>query len=156
MEVKGHNGTVTCDDTFVTITRKGALARMTVGKGDKRVPIASINAVQWKPAGAMVNGYIEFSMGGGNENRSKFGSATVDAGKNENAVLFTKKQMPEFETLRAFIENKIVARHAHAGQSAQVAPDLAGQIKQLAELRDQGILSSDEFDAKKADLLSRM
>jgi hypothetical protein len=30
------------------------------------------------------------------------------------------------------------------------------QIKALAELRDQGIVSSDEFDAKKAELLARL
>jgi hypothetical protein len=30
------------------------------------------------------------------------------------------------------------------------------QISQLASLRDQGILSSEEFEAKKKDLLNRM
>lgn len=36
------------------------------------------------------------------------------------------------------------------------APDLADQIKKLAELRDAGILTDDEFDAKKRELLDRM
>ncbi|MGC5255373.1 SHOCT domain-containing protein [Gordonia sp. DT218] len=36
------------------------------------------------------------------------------------------------------------------------APDMAEQIKKLAELRDAGVLTEDEFSAKKADLLSRM
>ena len=36
------------------------------------------------------------------------------------------------------------------------APDIPDQIKKLGELRDAGILSSDEFEAKKAELLSRM
>jgi hypothetical protein len=30
------------------------------------------------------------------------------------------------------------------------------QLKKLAELRDAGILTSEEFDAKKAEILARM
>jgi hypothetical protein len=40
--------------------------------------------------------------------------------------------------------------------SPQREPDTVEQIKKLAELRDAGILSDDEFQAKKADLLGRM
>ena len=36
---------------------------------------------------------------------------------------------------------------------APVAPDAATQIKQLAELHDQGILTDEEFAAKKKQLL---
>ncbi len=41
-------------------------------------------------------------------------------------------------------------------QQAEPQIDVADQIKKLAELRDQGILSAEEFDLKKAELLSRM
>jgi len=34
-------------------------------------------------------------------------------------------------------------------------PDLVGQLKQLAELKEQGILTEDEFNAQKAKLLNR-
>ena len=40
-----------------------------------------------------------------------------------------------------------------AGSSAASIPD---QIAKLAQLRDQGVLTEDEFQAKKADLLGRM
>lgn len=36
------------------------------------------------------------------------------------------------------------------------APDLADQIRKLSTLRDDGILSDEEFEAKKAELLSKM
>jgi len=39
---------------------------------------------------------------------------------------------------------------------AAAAPDPLEQLKKLGELRDAGILSEDEFNAKKADILSRM
>jgi hypothetical protein len=40
--------------------------------------------------------------------------------------------------------------------TAGAASDLPGQIAKLAELRDQGVLTEEEFQAKKAELLSRM
>jgi hypothetical protein len=35
-------------------------------------------------------------------------------------------------------------------------PSIPDQIRQLGELRDQGLLTSDEFEAKKAELLKRL
>jgi hypothetical protein len=40
--------------------------------------------------------------------------------------------------------------------STSYSDDVPTQIKKLADLRDAGILTSEEFDAKKADLLSKM
>jgi hypothetical protein len=153
VEVKGHNGTVVWDGTFVTIRRTGFLARASIGKGEKRIPLASITAVQWKPAGALVNGFIQFTMGGGNETRSKFGSQTTDAAKDENSVIFIKKQMAEFDALRSEIESAIVQR---ANPSAPATPDHLAQLKQLGELRDAGVLSEDEFNTKKSEILGRL
>lgn len=156
MEVKGQTGTVVWDGDFITIKRTGFLARASVGKGEKRIPLASITAVQWKPAGAMVNGYIQFSLGGGNESRARFGSQTIDAGKDENSVVFTKKQMPEFAGLRAALEEAIAHRGRPPEPFAPAAPDHLAQLKQLAELRDTGALSEEEFAAKKAEILQRL
>ena len=40
--------------------------------------------------------------------------------------------------------------------AAQAGPDLGAQLTQLASLRDAGILTEEEFVAKKADILGRM
>jgi hypothetical protein len=42
------------------------------------------------------------------------------------------------------------------GPATAAGPSIAEQIRQLASLRDQGHISAAEFEAKKADLLSRM
>jgi hypothetical protein len=149
---KGHNGTVTFDGSFVTISRTGALARMSIGKGEKRIPLASIASVQWKPPGAIINGYIAFTVPGGKEKQSRFGSATTDASKDENAVVVTKKQSEAFLVLREAVEAAMSAR----GHGHPPAPDVMDQLRKLAELRDAGIVSPDEFEAKKADLLGRL
>jgi hypothetical protein len=106
---KGHNGTVNFDGKFVTIERSGFLARATVGKGEKRIPVKSMHAVQWKPPGWMMNGYIEFTVAGGNEARSHFGSATAKATENENAVLVTRKQASAFDELRRAVDEAIAS-----------------------------------------------
>lgn len=43
-----------------------------------------------------------------------------------------------------------------AAPPASAKEDIMGQLAQLGQLRDAGVLTNDEFDAKKADLLSRL
>lgn len=152
IEVKGHTGQVVFDGEYLTITRKGFNARMTVGKGEKRMYVSQISGVQWKPAGMMVNGFIQFTVPGGNERRSAFGSQTTNAVKDENSVVFTKKQMPEFEKLRAEIEAAIAAHHKPQAQAAP-SGSVADELAKLGALREQGLLSPEEFEQQKARLL---
>jgi hypothetical protein len=150
---QGHNGTAVFDGDFVTIFRKGFRARMTVGKGDKRVPVHSITAVQWKPPGALVNGFISFTLGGGNERRSKFGSQTRSAIDDENSIVLMKKHVADFERLRYAVEQAIAERGRP--QALVQAVDPVAQLKQLAELHQAGVLTDAEFEAKKASLMDR-
>jgi uncharacterized membrane protein YeaQ/YmgE (transglycosylase-associated protein family) len=46
-------------------------------------------------------------------------------------------------------------RQQHAAQ-AQAYDDVTEQIRKLAELRDEGALTNEEFEAKKAELLGRL
>jgi len=154
VEVKGHNGTIEFDGRSVTIKRKGMLARVTSGKGEKQIPLASITAVQWKPAGAMVDGFIQFALAGAIESEGRAGSATSNAGKYENSVLFTKRQMPQFEELRRAIE---MARDAPAPEApSAAAPSVADRMRQLTQLRDDGLITEGEFETKRREILSEM
>lgn len=157
MNVKGRGGEVEFDGNFVSIRHTGALGRLTVGKGEKRIPITSITAVHIKPAGAMVNGYIQFTLPGSVERRAGFGKQTFDAAGDENSVIFTKSEESDFLNLRDVIENAIVSR---ATPQAPVAPIVAGtskldELKKLAELRDAGVLSEDEFAEEKARIMGQ-
>ncbi|QDN81265.1 DUF4429 domain-containing protein [Streptomyces sp. S1A1-7] len=155
IEVKGKGGQIQFDGQYVTITRKGLLARSIVGKGEKRLHISQIASIQWKPAGAVVNGFIQFGVPGGVERRSKFGNQTQDALKDENSVVFTKQQMPQFEELRKHLDAAIAQHHApQQPASAQPsAPSLADELAKLGQLMQQGILTQAEFEQQKARLL---
>lgn len=152
IEVKGHNGQIVFDGQYVTITRRGLLARTSVGKGEKRFHISQISSVQWKPAGPFINGFIAFSAAGGNERRSKFGSQTSSAIHDENSVLFTTRQKAAFEELRKAVEAAIAAHHTPGGPALPAS--VADELTKLAALRDQGALTDDEYQQQKQRLLN--
>ncbi|MCH5192985.1 MAG: SHOCT domain-containing protein [Oscillospiraceae bacterium] len=61
----------------------------------------------------------------------------------------------EFETA----VNNYKSQHAAQSSSPQpnaLQPDITDQIEKLAGLRDKGIITEEEFQSKKTDLLSRM
>jgi hypothetical protein len=104
---KGVTGTVTFDGRIVAISHSG-LGRMTAGKGEKRVPVSSIAAIEWKPPGFGVRGFIRFTIPGGIEKTSKVGRRTQDAARDENSVLFGRTQEDDFRRLRDAVEAAIV------------------------------------------------
>lgn len=146
INAKGVNGQMTVNDDTVVITRKGALAFMTRGlKGDKTIPLDRISAVQMKNAGTLTNGYLQLTLSGGNESRG----GLMDATKDENSVMFNKKQQPEFDAVKTAIEERRRAMRAPAA----AAPDPMEQLAKAAELHKAGILTDEEFAAKKKQLL---
>jgi hypothetical protein len=153
---KGHNGQITIEGDWLTIGRKG-LGRLGHSKGDRRIPLTQITAVQVRPAGPIANGFIKFSLPGSPELRGGLSNATQD----ENAVIFTRKQQPEFEAVRAYVERYLTARYSTQPSHAQTTTtsataDPMEQLRKLGELRDAGVLTPEEFETKKAELVSRM
>lgn len=106
---QGQNSTVHFDCRFVTIERSVFLARAYIDKGEKRTPVSSIQVVELKPPGAMANGYIEFTVAGGNETRSRMGSATKDTRRNESAVIVTLRFMAALHRRRVVRAGNVVA-----------------------------------------------
>jgi len=67
-------------------------------------------------------------------------------------------QTTEEELTQSAPPQQAVPSSEPAPPSVEAAPsaDIPNQLRQLAELRDKGIITEDEFEAKKKDLLSRM
>lgn len=147
-------GFVRFDGTMVII-RRTAMGRLTVGKGEKRIPVRHITAVQIKPP-SPVEGFIQFSVGGGNEVRSRFGHQTRDARSDENSLTFGLSEQDQFRTLCEAIEAAIAAPPVAVVSAPDAAPDPLDQLRKLADLRDAGVLTEDEFTEKKAELMGRV
>lgn len=149
-------GYVAFDGHYVTIQHIG-LTRLTIGKGVKRIPITAISSVQIKPAGVVMSGFIQFSIAGGNEKTSSFGHQTMSAVEDENSVTFVSGEEKGFLAVRDAIEQ--AQRDLHTPRVVPAVPpadDAFAQLEKLGRLRDAGIVSDAEFEAKKAELLGRM
>jgi len=97
------------------------------------------------------NGFIRFSVAGSPE----FRGGLQNAMRDENAVTFRRGQTKGFNMIRAAVEQSVTAHEAD-GRSEAGEPDIAEQIKQLDDLRDQKLITEEEFQAKKAQLLDRL
>jgi hypothetical protein len=58
--------------------------------------LSQISAIQFKKGNAFTNGYIQFTVAGGNENTRGIFQATQD----ENTVMFVKKYNDDAEELK--------------------------------------------------------
>ena len=146
---KGINGQIGVEGEWLTIHRRG-FGRLGHSKGDRRIPLRGITAVQMRPAG-LTSGFLRVSVPGTPEHRG----GLKNAEKDENAVMFRRSQQPGFEAVRDAIEKHIGRVHVEA-QPVPAAPplsSLADELAKLALLRDGGVLTDDEFQQQKARLL---
>ncbi len=168
LEAKGPNGELRVDNDWVTITRKSNRAKFTHGfDGEKRIPMSSITGVQFKGVGrygrmiskpsrsvglgiASATGYIQFLVLGSGESKKGMNAAYYD----ENSVVFNHTGEPDFQAIREFVEKRIIEIQNARSAPVAVQMDIADQLKKLAELKVQGILTEDEFNAQKAKLLN--
>ncbi len=135
----------------VVIRRKGILSAINQGlKGEKRIPYSSITSVQFKEPG-MTTGYIQFGVLGGRESKG----GVFDATQDENTVLFLKNAANEFRQLRDLVETRSMATKHGNSRPVAAAPsaNFAEELTRLADLRDRGVLTEDEFSAQKDRLL---
>lgn len=143
ISAEGLNGVVTLYSDRVRIRRKGGGSFFTHGlTGDKDIRLASISSVQLKPAGRLTGGYIQFAFFGGTESKGGILRATSD----ENTVMFNRKQTPGFEALRDAVQERMSRNDARGSDWLQ-------ELEKLADLRDRGILTNEEFKRKKQQLL---
>lgn len=134
------------ENEIVTIRRKGLLNFATQGlKGDKSIPFRNITAIQIKKPG-LTNGYIQFSQHGMLESKK----GLWDAGSDENTVTLVSKT--EYEQA---LEIKELIEHANNNESTQQVQkiDAAEEIRKFKALLDDGILTQEEFETKKKELL---
>lgn len=147
MFADGSNGSVEFLGDRIVIRRKGLANMLTQGvQGDKTIPLSSITAIQFRPAGKLMAGLIQFTLVGGRE----FRGGMLEATKDENAVMFTDAQQPTFEQLRDCVQAQMGSKQQAPAPSASSVGDLV----QLADLLERGHITKEEFEASKARILT--
>lgn len=121
------------------ITRSGIIA-----KKSKEIPLERINDV------AFSQSVFERMVGAGD--------LLIESAGERGQERITDVRHPEQVQLQIYKEAEENSNRMMRGssQTAQATPSIPEQIEALARLKEQGVLSDQEFDAKKKDLLNRM
>jgi hypothetical protein len=142
-EYKGYNGTLILTPQGVIIKRglKGFLMGGGMLRGEKTIPYSSIVAVQMKKAG-LVAGYIQLTIKGGSEAKGGLFQSVTD----ENTVNFHSTKNKLFAEAKQIIEERIT----QGGTPQRSGID---DLEKLAALKDRGLITDEEFNQKKKQLL---
>ena|GEM_PF-506268 len=145
LSVQGRNGQLELLPDRLRISRDGFKAFILQGlKGDKEIFYSEISSVQFKQPGWTV-GYIQFTFLGGLETKK----GVFNASSDENTVTFSHDQARAFEIFKAELDRFI----ANAKRPSTSSIGSLLELEKLAELKDKGILTEEEFAQKKKEIL---
>jgi hypothetical protein len=110
--------------------------------GTEMIPIKSISSVTTKRDG-LLNTLVSVITSGN----------TIDFRVSHTEAAAMKEVLTRL--MLAPASAPVAAAPVAPAPAVVAAPDIAGQLTQLGSLRDAGILTQEEFDTKKAELLAR-
>ena len=150
MKIVSINNELELVDNNIIIRRRGVAHAMAAGlTGERMIPISTLTAIQLKPGAWWSPGFILFSYAGS----KPFMGGIIEATQDPDAFIFQKELNDEVSMFKAKVE-KILRDSKQATPASNSPPALTDEIRKLAELKQQGILSQEEFDAAKRKLLA--
>jgi hypothetical protein len=156
--MKGQTLVVT--DRKVLIIKTGWMAGTAFGAKVTAFDYRTITSVEVRTG--PLTGAISISSGGvAQRDRTYWDVNSPDgAYASPDAIPILKAQAPDFQKAAALIRELAATGSTHIASSQFTTPpppaDPIEQLKELAGLRDAGVLTAEEFDAKKAELLGRI
>ena len=111
--------------------------------------ISDIRSIEWKPKQTFTEKpNIYFNVIGTDRKKDMFNNRSNDP----YCFYFEKKQVDEMTE----IYNYIMEVKSKGNTKSEKTDDIPSQIKKLSELKDMGIITDEEFNSKKSELLSKM
>ena len=136
IEVKGNNGTL-------KVYKDKVVIRKLLSRTDKEFFIKNITGVELKKGTMFLNGHIQINHSG---------SSNVNGKNNlhldENTIVFWKKKNNEFEKAK-----ELIYELSHSPQKIEGNNSNINELEKLSELKDKGVITEDEFTAKKKQIL---
>ena len=146
-KLEGVNGQLTVYENKIVIERNNLQGFLGQGlAGTKTIPMSAIQSVQFRKGGA-IRGFIQFTVIGGIEKQGGVSAAVND----ENSVILTKECNELAQEITNYIENKILEHSTPTTVVQQMS--VADELKKFNDLLDRGVISQEEFEAKKKQLL---
>ena len=143
-------------DQRAIIIKVGFRAGQTLGGKTTSFEYRNITNVEVRTG--MMTGVFQLGMAGMPAQESGYWSkGQGDAWKTPNALPIAKKQVADFQKVASIVRERMTAAHAPTSATAAVTPpDPMQQLRHLGELRDAGVLSTEEFETKKQEILRRV
>lgn len=149
--MKGAYDLLEVYEDSLSITPKGIAGFLNKGlKGTKTIQFTAITAIQFKKAG-LTNGYLQFTLPGGNE----FRGGVLNASSDENTFAFYN--LRDSNVIAAEIKDYIEGRIKELRQptTTAISISLSDELEKLAQLKANGALTDEEFQLAKNKLLDR-
>lgn len=124
-------GLIVLTDRRLLFLRDGVMSQRS-----EDFPLEKVSSVQWA-SGLLMGAITIFASG----NKSEIKNVGKDDGKEIVDIVRARLSAPQ---------------PAPMATPSPTQPDIIGQIRQLGELKDAGVLSEEEFETKKAELLRRL
>ncbi len=132
------------------IHRRGVANALAAGlNGERTILISSLTSIQLKLGGWLSPGYILFSYAGS----KPFRGGILEATQDPDAFIFEQALNEQVTDFKAKVE-KIMREPKQAPSTLNSSGTLTDELRKLAEFKQQGILSQEEFDAAKKKLLT--
>ena len=149
MNANGSDGQVSFDGEWLSISRKGFFGTVLKGgRGELRLHVGQITGIDLKAPG-MTSGRFTV-LAAGAVNRAAGSRAHRD---DLMTVLFSGRRRDEFGRMRDEVLRAIAARSQPQIPQQPGGGDIAGQLRQLADLHAAGALSEAEYAAAKQRLI---
>lgn len=148
-ELNGNVATLSVFEDHCVITGKKTLLGLIAGRafsGSKEFYYCDLTTVQYKKATILMNGFIQFEYPGANNGTRNFNS------ENTFVIMKGLTDIEEFEKAYQYIKDRI-AYYKQQRNNPTAALSPADELKKFKELLDSGIISQEEFDVKKKELL---
>ena len=154
--LKCTNGLLKVYEDRVVISRNTLFGFVSQGlKGDNIFFYSDLTSIEYRKPSICGNGYIKFITPGTKETKQNLGilgNTTLEASKDSNTLIlraFNKEMPKKSEEIYSYIlqkisESKKVITHNNSN---------ADEIIKFKQLLDEGIITQEEFDKKKQELL---
>jgi len=150
----GNDKYVAVTENFVYIVTMGLMTGSLGGGKIKAHAIDSISAVDVSTG--LIYGKFELTIPGQLGDTSSWNSGIFSDIMGEGVILFNKSKLDTFEKIAQKIRELKVKKKENPVIMNAPSLDIPEQIKKLAELKNAGILTEEEFQKKKDELLKRL
>ena len=135
------------EDRCVLSSQKNLMSFLTQNlmNGDKEFYYENLTSIQHKQASRWINGYIQFEYPGSHSSANDFNS------ENSFAFQLSKLDNEKVNSVVEYIRGRIRDARKPKAPVAVISP--AEELKKYKELLDMGVISQEEFDTKKKQIL---